>query len=189
MLEEEAPFPDVSAKLPEVILVEEEEGDYQVVTNEPDPAFETLAAVALENAGIDTAKRIRAARATADAAAKANAITQTNGPPLIEVNEDEIVYKIAFDLPDDGIIPDYDDTAELPDAAIADVTTKPNRYPTQSCRSVVGNQLYKNYTPQVQFLQLREVRAHRSALTTINEQKLHPGEVTMQQMQQPLQLL
>jgi hypothetical protein len=102
-------------------------------------------------------------------------------------NEEEIVYEITFDLPDDRIIPDYNDTAELPDvaiadAAIADVTTKPNCYPTQSCRSVVGNQLYNAYAPRLQFLQLGEVQAHRSALMAINEQKLHPGEVTMQQM-------
>ena len=56
LLEEEAPFPDVSAELPGVILEEEEEGDYQVVTNEPHPAFKTLAAAALDNAGIDTIK-------------------------------------------------------------------------------------------------------------------------------------
>jgi hypothetical protein len=89
-----------------------------------------LAAAALDNAGIDTAKRIRVARATADATAGANDITQTNGPQLIEANTDKIVYEITFDLPDDGVILDYDDTAELPDAAIADVTTKPNCYPT-----------------------------------------------------------
>jgi hypothetical protein len=56
LLEEEVPFPNVSAKLPGVILEEEEEGDYQVVTNKPKPEFETLAAAALENAGIDIAK-------------------------------------------------------------------------------------------------------------------------------------
>ncbi len=58
LLEEDAPFPDISAELPGVILEEEEEGDYQVVTNESKPAFETIAAVALENAGIDTTKQI-----------------------------------------------------------------------------------------------------------------------------------
>jgi hypothetical protein len=43
LLEEEASFPDVSVELPGVILEEEEEGDHQVVTNEPNPAFKTLA--------------------------------------------------------------------------------------------------------------------------------------------------
>ncbi len=80
MVEEEAPFPDVSAELPGVILEEEEEGGHQVMTNKPDCAFETLATAALDNAGIDTAKQIRAARATADVAARAHATTQAKGP-------------------------------------------------------------------------------------------------------------
>ncbi len=33
LLEEEAPFPDIGIELPGVILEEEEEGDYQVVTD------------------------------------------------------------------------------------------------------------------------------------------------------------
>jgi hypothetical protein len=173
LIEEEAPFPDVSAKLPGVILDKEEEEDHQVVTNEPDPAFETLAAAALDNPGIDAAKQIRAARATADAAAGVGAITaQPNGPQLIEANKDKIVYKITFNLPDEGIIPAYDNIVELPDAATVDIAAKTSRYPTQSCRSVVGNQRNNAYAPQIQFLQLGEVQAHRSALTAINEEKL-----------------
>ncbi len=146
MLEEKAPFHDVSAELPGVILEEEEEGGHQVVTDKLNSAFETLAAAALDNAGIDTAKQIRAARATSDLAARAHATTQAEGPRLIKANEDKIVYEITFDLPDDRIIPDYNDTAELPDAAIADGDTATNRHPTQSCRSVVGNQPYNAYT-------------------------------------------
>ncbi len=104
MLEEETPFPNVSAELPGVILEEEEEGDYQVVTNEPKPALERLAAVALENAGIDAAKQIWAAKAAADAAARAGVIAaQPNNPCLIEANEDKIVYKITFDMPVRGL--------------------------------------------------------------------------------------
>ncbi len=57
------------------------------------------------------------------------------------------MYEITFDLPDDGIIPDYNDAAELPDVAIADGDTTTNRYPMQSCRIVVGNQLYNAYAP------------------------------------------
>jgi hypothetical protein len=140
LLEEEAPFPNVSAELPGVILEEEEEGGHQVVTNKPDSAFETLAAAALDNAGIDTAKQIRTARATADVVARAHATTQAKGPQLIEVNEDKIMYEITFDLQDDGIIPDYNDAVELPDAAIVDGDTATNCYPMQSCRSAVGNQ-------------------------------------------------
>ncbi len=63
-----------------MILEEEEEGGHQVVTNEPDSAFETLAVAALDNAGINTAKQIRVARATADVAAKVHATTQAEGP-------------------------------------------------------------------------------------------------------------
>ncbi len=37
------------------------------MTNKPKPAFETLAATALENAGIDAGEWIWVARATADA--------------------------------------------------------------------------------------------------------------------------
>ena len=53
LLKEEAPFPEMSAKLPGVPLEEDEE-DFQVVTKEPAPDFKTLAAAALESAGIDT---------------------------------------------------------------------------------------------------------------------------------------
>ena len=38
------------------------------------------------------------------------------------------------------------------------------RYPTRARRSVVGNQPYDTYAPQTTFLQLGEVRAHRSVL-------------------------
>jgi hypothetical protein len=37
----------------------------------------------------------------------------------------------------------------------------------------VGNQPYNTYAPRMQFLQLGEVRAHRSALVAVNEQELH----------------
>ena len=50
---------------------EEEEYNFQVVTDEPEPVFEDLAAAALANAGIDTTDCLRAARATAEAAAAA----------------------------------------------------------------------------------------------------------------------
>ncbi len=74
LLEEEAPFPDVSAKLPGVTLEEDEEGDFQVVTNNPEPAFEILAAAALENIGILAGEWIQAARAMVDAADAAGVI-------------------------------------------------------------------------------------------------------------------
>jgi hypothetical protein len=51
--EEEAPFPDIPAKLSGVSL-EEDKLDYQVVTDKPEPDFNDLATVALENADINT---------------------------------------------------------------------------------------------------------------------------------------
>ncbi len=183
-LEEEAPFPDVGAKLPGVTLEEEEEGDYQVVTNETKPALETLATAALENTGIDAAKQIWAAQAAADAAARAGVIAaQSNGPCLREANKDKIVCKITFDIPDKGIILAYDNMVELPDAGTADIPSETSHYPTQSCRSVMlGNQPYNAYAPHIQFLHLGEVQLHRSALTAINEQKLHSGEMVREQI-------
>jgi hypothetical protein len=93
-LEEEAPFPDVSAKLPGVILEEEEEGDYQVVTDKPKPAFKTIAAAALENTGIDATKQIQVARAAANAAAGVGVMTaQPNSPHLIEQTRTRLCKK------------------------------------------------------------------------------------------------
>jgi hypothetical protein len=46
-----------------------------ILTDKPNPAFETLATAALDNAGIDTTEQIRVARATADVAAGAHATT------------------------------------------------------------------------------------------------------------------
>jgi hypothetical protein len=68
--DEEAPFPDISTELPEVLL-EEDESNFQVVTNEPKLTFEDLAAAALESVGINIADQLRMARAAADAAAEA----------------------------------------------------------------------------------------------------------------------
>ena len=48
-----AVYPDVSAELPGVLL-EEQEQDFQPLTDEPEPDFRDLAGDALYNAGIDT---------------------------------------------------------------------------------------------------------------------------------------
>jgi hypothetical protein len=53
--EEEATFPNISAKLPGVEF-EAEEASFQTVEDEPDPPFEDLAAAALDNAGINLHK-------------------------------------------------------------------------------------------------------------------------------------
>ncbi len=92
------------------------------------------------------------------------------------------MYKITLDLLDEGIILPDDNIDELPDAATTDITPKTSHYPTQSCKSVVGNQPYDAYAPRVQFLQLGEVQAHRSALTAIKERKLNFGKMVMEQM-------
>ncbi len=45
-------YPDISAELPGVLL-EEQEWDFQTLTDEPEPDFRDLAGDALYNAGID----------------------------------------------------------------------------------------------------------------------------------------
>ena len=70
-----------------------EEADFEVVTDKPDPDFCKLAAAALDNAGIDPANRFCAARDVAAAAAATRF-----EPTLVKADNDEIVYKITFDL-------------------------------------------------------------------------------------------
>ena len=50
--EDTAVYPDISAELPGVLL-EEQEQDFQTLTDEPEPDFRDLAGDALYNAGID----------------------------------------------------------------------------------------------------------------------------------------
>ena len=66
--------------------MEEEECDFQVVTDEPEPDFEDYAAGALNNAGIDTADWLRATRVAAEAVAAAPIRPQQDGPHLIEAD-------------------------------------------------------------------------------------------------------
>jgi len=63
LLEEEAPFPDVNAKLPGVDLERDQVGPNPAVEDEPEPAFEARAAEALTNANIRMADQLVAARA------------------------------------------------------------------------------------------------------------------------------
>jgi hypothetical protein len=89
------------------------------------------------------------------------------------------MYDITFDLPDAGLIPgaippvsDAEPAAGPapplpPDPTPAVSGDNSRRYPAQSRRSVVGNQPYDTYAPRMQFLQLGEVRAHRSALAAM----------------------
>ena len=85
--------------------MEEEEYDFQVVTDKPEPDVGDLAAAALDNAGIDTSKRLHAARVAADAAAAAPIRDQQDGPRLIAAEPNEMVYEIIVDLPDAGLLP------------------------------------------------------------------------------------
>ena len=166
-----------------------------MVTDEPEPDFEDLAAAALDNANIDMGDRLRAARVAAEAPAQnvvADVPTQ-NSPCIIEAQaSDKIVYDIIFDLPDAGLIPgailpnfDATPTEDPAPAPPTGPTTmvpddnsddNPRRYPARSCRSVVGNQPYNTYAPRIQFLQLGEVRAHRVLAAMINETKTTPSK-------------
>ena len=135
------------------MTLEDEDMAQAVVSDEPEPDFAELAAAALDNAGINANERIQAAAQRGSVAA---------GPALIEADNNEIVYEITFDMPDDGLIPDGmvpDDAAvpmndnihELAHETV-DILTDANettrRYPTRERRGVA------RYTPQTTFLQL-----------------------------------
>jgi hypothetical protein len=126
LLEEEVPFPDISAEIPGVPLEEEEE-EYEVVTDEPEMVFEELAVAVLDNAGIDAEARVCDARAAMNAA-KAAAVAvaaRPNGPRLIKAFKDNIVYDIMFDLPDVGLMPPGDDPKPEKPATAPDDNTPP----------------------------------------------------------------
>jgi hypothetical protein len=95
--EEEAVYPNITAELPGVPL-EEEVVEHRAVTDKDEPNFSVLVARALDNANIDPAAHLRAAR-TAEAQPVAL------GPALIDANEEKIIYKLTFDLPDAGLAP------------------------------------------------------------------------------------
>jgi hypothetical protein len=108
---EAAPYHDIRAELPGVEL-DEEEREFQTILDEPEPDFRDMAAAALHNAGIDGEETIRAGRAQALAAAHA----VQRGAAVIETNENELVYEIMFDIPDERILQipfgeDRDDTS------------------------------------------------------------------------------
>jgi hypothetical protein len=82
LLKKEAPFPDISAEIPGVPLEEEEE-EYQVVTDILKPGFEELAAAALNNARIDAEAPMRRAAMNAAKAAAVAAAARPDGPCLV----------------------------------------------------------------------------------------------------------
>ena len=84
--EEEAVYPDVSAKLPGLEL-EEEEFDFMPVTKEPTVCFGDLTVAALHNAGINADDRLQAVRKAAAVAG----IKQAQESAVFEADEDEIM--------------------------------------------------------------------------------------------------
>jgi hypothetical protein len=80
-----------------------------------------------------------------------------------------------FDLPDAGLAPPIapDGVAMVPHNVPDAHAFEPNpaedtepatecQYPLQSCRSTISHQPYDKYAPCMAFLQLGEMRAHRS---------------------------
>ncbi len=81
------------------------------------------------------------------------------------------MFEITFNLPDAGLpaadqgtqlADNRDDTIDIPIVPYDEGVGQ--RYPTQTCRSVVGNQPYNTYAPRMAFLQLGMTQAHRSVL-------------------------
>ena len=129
-----------------------------------------LATAALDNAGIDANDCLQAAQ---------RATLPHPGPALIKANDDKIVYEITFDMPDAGLVannvvpaaatPPGDTTVNnLANETVNILTDRDDsmrRYPTRLCRSVT------RYTPQTTFLQLGEVRVHRSVINAVRNTK------------------
>jgi hypothetical protein len=160
-----AVYPDINAELPGVEL-EEEEREYQAMTDDPDPDFRELADAALQNAGIDADAMLRQAQAADDE-------NRAHGPALVEADEDELVYELTFDLPDEGLIAPAgalhvplgnDRNDDVAPVIIPQDEPDGRRYPQRARRSVIGNQPYDTYAPRTTFIQLGAVRAHRSVL-------------------------
>ena len=163
--EDKAPYPDISAELPGVAL-EIEERNFTPVTDKPEDNFRDLAGAALHNAGINADQWICAAL---------DANNERQAPAIIKADNDKIVSEVTFDFPDAGLPIanaldanlDNQKNDTLVPTIVADNTdahSPPSRYPTQSRRSVIGNQPYNAYAPHVAFLQLGTTQAHRHVL-------------------------
>ena len=130
LLGEEAPFPDISSKLPGVILEDELVGPTTALEEESEPAFESKSAVELDNTDIQVDKKLRADQ------------TQVDTVPIMVARPHEIMYEVELgaDEPDEGLdAPPI--TPSIPN--ITGCVT--GRYPTRSCRSVLGNLPYDRY--------------------------------------------
>jgi hypothetical protein len=82
--EEPAAYPDVLAELPRLELEYEDE-DFQVVANEPVPDFSELAAMALDNTGIDHNERLHLAN---DRIANRQVAVP---PAIVEADADKVI--------------------------------------------------------------------------------------------------
>ncbi len=178
---EMAAYPAISAKMPGVEL-EEEEHNFQVVMDNPEPDFAALTAAALDNAGIDPHDRLHATQQLLQQQA-ANPAPPT-GAAMNEANEDKIVYEITFDLPNAGlgtgmVVPsdDIDPTATVTfEPTTAAIPDNQRQSPTRSRRSEMGHQpniresiAHRTQsqaldTSQTTFLQLGKTRARRSVM-------------------------
>jgi hypothetical protein len=111
----------------------------------------------LDNAEIDTVAQLRSARDLADMAAAA---LHKSTAAVVEVKKDKIVYKITFDLPDAGLEPEIitNNVQVIPQAYTNKVDTMEDepRQPIAHCT--------RSHAPRMSFLQLEEVRMHRSVL-------------------------
>ncbi len=146
------------------------------MTDEPEPDFSQIAATELDHAGINPQDCLCAAQAAAVAA------LLRAGPALVRANDDKIVYKITFDLPNAGldggnIIQDNAPPPPAVGASILDMADKTVEiltntdavttnlhYLLRSRRSAFRHQPYDTYAPRMIFLQLGDMRAHRSVL-------------------------
>jgi hypothetical protein len=90
--EDTAVYPDISAELPGVAL-EEQELEFQTITEEPEPEFRDFAEAALHNAGIDADEALW----------RAHLGTARDGPSITK--DDEIMYELTFNLPDAWLQP------------------------------------------------------------------------------------
>jgi hypothetical protein len=96
--EEVAVHPDITVELPGVVM-EDKMDDTAAVVEDDEPDFRDLAAITLNNAGINPQKQLGAAQTTAAALIPFPA----GGPAIIDAKEDEIVYELTFDFPDTGL--------------------------------------------------------------------------------------
>jgi hypothetical protein len=90
--------PDIMAELPGVMLDVKMDNTAAVVEDK-EPDFRDLAAITLNNAGIDPQEQLQAAWT----AAAAPIPLPGGGPAIVDTKEDKIFYELTFELPDAGL--------------------------------------------------------------------------------------